>query len=379
MKIAFDARVAQGRTRGMGVYAVNLLRALARIQDRPGITLLLDAGRPDPVGVPLDQFSTRRLRPVGGTIGWEQLTLARVTGFGLLHAPANAAPIFSRIPVVVTIHDAIFMRKSSEISDVAYLSQTIGHWYRTSCYSASARNAAAVITVSEASKADIVRKMQVDPDNITVTPEAVSESFTETTPTPEAELMGRLGLNRPYMLAMGAYEKRKNIALLFRVWEELKNAGGSIPLLVLSGAENLRATHYESEVRDRGIAGFVKFLPYLPDADLKGLHTYADAFLMPSRSEGFGLPPLEAMSVGTPVVASSIAAHLEVCGDAAALLDPDDQPGWVKTIRRLTTDPGLRDTLRTAGPKRASQFSWDRCAEQTLRVYRSVMDLSRRG
>ncbi len=378
MNVAFDARITQGTIRGMGVYAINLLRALARHPQAPKLTLLLDASKPDPTGVYLNRYhAVRRLSGFGGTIGWEQWAMRGVKGFDLLHCPANAAPTGARVPVVVTVHDAIFMRRSSEISDVRYFSQTVGHWYRTTCYPRGARAAAGVITVSEASKREIITRMGVDPDRITVTPEAASEAFGAVAPTPEADLLPRLGLRRPYFLAMGAYEKRKNVALLFRVWESLTLAGGVIPQLVLSGAENLRATHYQSEVRERGIWPDVKFLPYLSDADLKGLHTYATAFLMPSRQEGFGLPPLEAMTVGTPVVASRIPAHEEVCGNAAVLLDPDDQAAWVTTVKRLSSDPALRDALRAAGPKRAATFSWDRCAEQTLGAYARATDATK--
>lgn len=369
MKIAFDARVAQGRTRGMGVYAVNLLRAIARTSNRPEITLLLDASKPDPGGVNLDAFRIRRLSPFGGTIGWEQMQMGGVAGFDLLHCPANAAPMWSRIPVVVTIHDAIFMRKSNEISDVPYLSQTIGHWYRTGCYPRGARKAKAVITVSEASKAEIIAKLGVNPERITVTPEAVSESFAEAVATPEADLLPRLGLIRPYFLAMGAYEKRKNIGLLFRVWEALRKGGKNPPLLVLSGAENLKATRYQAEVNERGIADLVRFLPYLPDADLKGLHTYAEAFLMPSRNEGFGLPLLEAMNVGTPVIASKIPAHVEVCGTAGRLLDPEWMDGWRDSVLEFISDRAVPDILRTPGRDRAAHFSWDRCAGETMTLY----------
>jgi glycosyltransferase involved in cell wall biosynthesis len=367
VKIAFDARAAQGNARGMGVYAINLLRAMSRIADRPEITLLLDRNRPDPQGLNLSAFGITRLSPVGGTIGWEQMVLGGLTGFDLLHCPANGAPIFARTPVLVTIHDAIFMRRATDISDVPYLSQTIGHLYRTTAYPRAARNAKRIITVSEASKSEITSKMVVSADRVTVTHEAVSEIFAEATPTPEGDLLPRLGLARPYCLAMGAYEKRKNLGLLFQVWERLKQAGGTVPCLALCGAENLRATRYTEEVNQRGLAELVRLLPFLPERDLKGLHAYAEAFLMPSRAEGFGLPILEAMSVGTPVIASSIPAHREVAGDAAVLLDPDDVDGWATALR----SPDRLAAGRSSGPARSALFTWGRCAGQTLTVYSS--------
>lgn len=206
-----------------------------------------------------------------------------------------------------------------------------------------------------------------------VTPEAVSESFTAAEAPPEADLLGRLNLRTPYLLAMGAYEKRKNIGLLFRVWEQLKKDGPNPPLLALSGAENLNATRYEAEVRERGIADLVRFLPYVPEADLKGLHTYAEAFLMPSRNEGFGLPLLEAMSVGTPVLASNIPAHVEVCGSAGLLRDPDDVEGWTVLIRELLVDREMRALVGEQGPPWAASFTWDTCASRTLDAWNRVV------
>ncbi|MEK7477321.1 MAG: glycosyltransferase family 1 protein [Candidatus Coatesbacteria bacterium] len=371
MRVAFDVRIMQGRPRGMGVYARNLLRAIARRADRPAITLIADSFLPDPEGLPLDAFGIRRVRGFGGLIAWEQVHLPRAAReFDLLHCPANGSPLRCRVPVIVTIHDAIFVRRFSEISAVPYPRQYAGHLYRTRVYPAALQRAAAVITVSETSRQDVIGLLRVPGERVTVTPEAVSETFRDADPTWESDLRGKFGIPGPYLLAMGAYEKRKNIPLLFEVFEHLKIGVTSPPMLILAGTENIKATRYRQDVAARGIEHLVRFLPYVSERDLKGLHTSAVAFLMPSRKEGFGLPLLEAMSVGTPVIASAIGAHREVAGDAALVLDPDDPEVWVEAIRRVSTDAPYRKRLSELSIAQAARFSWDRTADLTLGVYR---------
>jgi len=373
MRIAFDGRIMQGRPRGMGVYAGNLLKAIARRSDRPQITLLLDSSLPDPEGLPAGVFETRRARGIGGLVAWEQFHLPRLAGgFDLLHCPANGAPVRCGVPVILTIHDAIFVRRFREISAVPYPRQLIGHLYRTRFYPEAARRAAAVVTVSETSRQDIISLLRVPGDRVCVTLEAVSETFRDLEPMGETDLRGKFGIPGPYLLAMGQYEKRKNIPLLFGVFGHLKNSMQAPPQLVLSGAENLRATRYREEVGTRGISSMVRFLPYVTERELKALYTCAVAFLMPSRKEGFGLPVLEAMSVGTPVIASAIGAHREVAGDAALVLDPDDPEVWVEAIRRVMTDSGYREKLSGLSRAQAARFNWDRTAELTLKVYAGV-------
>jgi glycosyltransferase involved in cell wall biosynthesis len=229
-----------------------------------------------------------------------------------------------------------------------------------------------VITVSETSRQDVIGLLQVPGDRVTVTPEAVSETFRDSECTWETDVRGKFGIPGPYLLAMGAYEKRKNIPLLFEVFEHLKIGMTNPPMLVLAGSENIKATRYRQEVTERGIERMVRFLPYVSERDLKGLHTSAIAFLMPSRKEGFGLPLLEAMSVGTPVIASAIGAHREVAGDAALVLDPDDPEAWIEAIRKVVTDEAYREHLSTLSLTQAARFSWDRTADLTLSVYKLI-------
>ncbi len=374
MRVLVDGRCLQGNARGMGIYTGSLLRALARLGEagRPAVTLLLDRGLPDPVGGIPGGWPVLRAGTWGGQVVWEQRTVPRAAyagGFDLVHCPANGAPLTSRVPVAVTIHDTIFVRNFREISAVPYPRQLIGHLYRVRRYPRAARNAAAVLTVSEASRRDIERVLGVAPDRITVTPEALPEAFAAATASAAGPLRKLFGLEGPYLLAMGAYERRKNIPLLF---DALARSGRPDLKLALAGAENLGASGYPAAVRARGVADRVVFLPYLTDGDLKALYGAAAAFCWPSLREGFGLPLLEAMSCGTPVIASRIPVNEEIAGEAAEYRDPADVDGWAAAMRRAADDGSWRQEVAERGRERVAGFSWDRAAAATRDAWAAV-------
>jgi glycosyltransferase involved in cell wall biosynthesis len=343
---------------------------LSRVAPALEITVLLDRHLPDPSSQLPPAVGIARAGGVGGLPAWEQVYAPRAArGFDLVHCPANGAPLRPTCPVVLTLHDAIFMRPFGDISNNPYFRQYLGHLYRTRIYPRGARMAREVITVSESARAEIAALMGVPAERMTVISEAVPESFANCVPAPENGVRKTFGLEGRYLLAMGAFEKRKNINMLFRVMEWLESRAVISPLLALAGAENLAASGYAREVRARGIAHLVRFLPYVSDAELKALYLGATAFLMPSKREGFGLPLLEAMLCGIPVIASDIPPHREVAGDAAILVAPEDEMGWRTAAARILDDESVRRDLAARGSIRAAEFSWDKSAEMTLKVY----------
>lgn len=370
MRIAFDGRAIQVERRGPGDYAASLLGALAKNPGGHSITVLLDRSLPvPPDGIP-GGWPAIRTGGLGGLPGWEQVHAPRAArGFDLLHCPANGAPLRCSVPVVLTAHDAIFIRAFRDISVNPYLRQYVGHLYRTRIYPRAARRAREVISVSLAAKTEVTALMGVDPGRISVVPEAVPAGFAECVPADEVEVRRACSIEGRYLLGMGAYEKRKNVSMMFRVMEWLASRAMECPTLVLAGCGNLAASGYPAEVTERGIARWVRFLPYVPNPFLKALFKGAKAFLMPSRREGFGLPPLEAMSCGTPVIASDIPCHREVTGDAAILVDPDDEAGWRTAAARVLDDDEAGRELGRKGIARSAEFSWDRAAALTVKVY----------
>lgn len=275
---------------------------------------------------------------------WEQLALplqaARVQ---VLYSPANLAPVLGGRNAVV-IHDVAPLRCPQAYS-AAYVA------YQRRMLPAIARRARLVLTVSEFSRAELIEALDVDPSRIRVAPPGVDERFRTDADADGAR--ARLGLTQPYVLALGTASARKNVAVLEPVARELVRDGVE---LVLGGSERGYL---------RGGAAAVRRLGYVAEEDLPGLFAGAGAFVMPSLHEGFGLPCMEAMACGTPVVAADAGALPETCAGAAALVAPEDPAAIAGALRTVLVDGALRRRRVQAGLRRAAEFSWSRTAALT--------------
>ncbi len=276
--------------------------------------------------------------------GWEQLVLPVVCrGNSLLYSPANLAPVaYGRNAVV--IHDVAALRHPEAYSRpyVAYQ-----RWMLPRL----ARGARLVLTVSEFSKRELIEVLGVPADQVAVVPGGVDERF-----HPEldsAEVRDRHQLSRPYVLALGTASARKNLSMLAPAAAQLAQEGIE---LVLAGSDRGYL---------RGAGPTVRRLGYVPEDDLPALYAGAEAFVMPSLYEGFGLPCLEAMAVGTPVVAAEIAALPEVCGGAASLVAPGDPSATADALLAVISEPNVRRERVQAGLARAAQYPWSRTASRT--------------
>jgi glycosyltransferase involved in cell wall biosynthesis len=277
---------------------------------------------------------------------WEQVVLpARSTRYGLLYCPANLAPIVSDRTVPV-IHDLAALRFPE-----AYSRSYVG--YQRAILPVIARRARLVITVSEFSRAELLDLLRISPERIEVIPEGVDERFVPAQRSEAAAVATRHGLRRPYVLTVGTVSARKNLEVLEPAARALEQDGIE---LVVAGSDR----HY---LRSPGTS--LRRLGYISDRDLPALYAGARALAMPSRYEGFGLPCLEAMACGTPVVAARAAALPETVGEAGLLVDADDQLGFAEALTAVTRDRALHARLSEAGLQRAAEFPWSRTAELT--------------
>jgi len=234
------------------------------------------------------------------------------------------------------------------------------------------RSAAAVLTISEFSRRDIAERYRIDPARIVVTPLAAAPVFR---PLPAAETesrLDRLGITGPYVLAVGNVQPRKNLVRLLEAFALARQRMDLPHRLVLVGRRAYRGDAILARQDALGLSAHVVTTGFVGDDDLVALYNGADVFAYPSLYEGFGLPILEAMECGAPVITSATTALPEVAGDAAELVDPCSVDDIAAALGRLLTSPGWRETLRARGMLRASEFSWRRVAEETLAVYKQA-------
>ena len=373
LRIAIDASAIPAQPAGAGVYTYELVRALAAeierhrlfVFARPGVF----AGLPNADVIEVDPPS-RIAR-----LAWEQLAMPGLLSryrIDVLHSPHHHTPLGSWTPNiclrphrVVTFHDATFLLLPQRYP-------ALRRAYMTLVTRAAARVADAIVTPSRTARDDVVRTLGVDPGMVVAIPEAAGARFSPEDDPGERERVRRAyALPERYVLSVGSLEPGKNRGRLILAYARLRAEGIAAPLLI-AGQPAWRHEAEAELVRGLGLERDVRFLGYVPDADLPALYRGAALLAFPSLYEGFGLPVLEAMACGTPVVTSDRSATAEIANDAALLVDPHDIDALASAIGRLLADEQLRDELRARGLARAGEFSWRRAAQETLSLYEVV-------
>jgi glycosyltransferase involved in cell wall biosynthesis len=371
LHIAIDAHSVGTGLAGNETYAANLVEALAEVgaenlytvyvtrreaQERfegrwPHVRVRRTLPHTPLVRIPFTLSAELRRRPVD-----------------LLHVQYTAPP-FAPCPVVATVHDLSFehLPETFKRRSRMQLRLTVRR---------TARQAAHVIAPSEHTRRDLLHTYGLDPARVSVVPLAASPRFRPVEDKGELEeVRRRYGIAGEYVLAVGSIQPRKNLTRLVRAYSDLRRVRGrsNLPQLVLAGkrawlyGETLRAIEAE------GVSDSIVLTGYVRESDLPALYSGALCFVYPSFFEGFGLPPLEAMSCGAAVVAGDRTSLPEVVGDAGLLIDPFDARALAHALGRLIDDPDLRAELRRRGLSRARLFDWRETARMTLQVYRRVM------
>jgi glycosyltransferase involved in cell wall biosynthesis len=374
LRIAIDAHSVGTGLAGNESYITNLIEALAEIDVENRYTLFVTK----PAAV--ERFSHRwpnfetRLTLPHTPLVRIPLTLVkelRQHPVDLLHVQYTAPP-FAPCPFVATIHDLSFehLPETFKLRSRVQLRLTVRR---------TARQAAHIITSSEYSRRDLIETYQIEPERVSYTHLAAARRFAPV--SDEAELKrvrDAYGVEGDYILAVGSIQPRKNLVRLINAYADLRRARAKakLPQLLLVGK---KAWLYDETLRaleKQCIPGEVKFTGYVPEADLPALYSGAVCFVYPSYFEGFGLPPLEAMKSGVPVIAGNRTSLPEVVGDAGLLFDPFDEKALAAAIARVIDNPDLRANLRVKGLARAGLFDWRETARLTLRIYERTARLS---
>jgi glycosyltransferase involved in cell wall biosynthesis len=376
MHVVIDARLASQRGGGIATYTRELCAALVAAPGEFALTVV--HGRHGPVLPVHPAYRQHRARTPahhrweGVILGLELLPLRP----SLIHAPDFVAPVVRRCPAVITVHDLAFLYWPALLAED-------GRRYYGQIHAAVA-SADHIIAVSETTARDVRDLLAVSADRLTIIPEAAAPRFH---PLPAAEretavaaagarpavadlVLGRRGR---YYVVVGTIEPRKNLPLLLRAYDRLVATWPDAPRLVLAGrrgwlAEETFTALARLTARDR-----VDWLDGPSDPELALLYAAAVALAFPSRYEGFGLPALEAMACGTPVLAADTSALREHVQGAGWLLPPDDAAAWTDALAAIGTDAATRDRLAAAGLARAADYSWTRAAAATRHVYRRVL------
>lgn len=378
MRIGIDARTVCTR-RGIGNVVFHLLHGLAHIPDDFTCVIYVDDPRARE-WVPVDaRFSVKILRPKLYPV-WEQAALplsVRHDQLDILHCPGNSAPVFlpSGVKLVLSIMDVMYLFPASKLPKSPSLYQRIGREYLRHIVPIVARRSPAIITISASSRDDILQYLDVPKDRVSVLWLAANDACRTIPEISELNLVRKkYDLDCPFVLALGAVDPRKNTAMVIEAYAKFRRQfTGPFKLAVIGLPANGMGA-FRSLAERLGVGKEVIFAGFVSESDLVALYNSADLFLYPSLYEGFGLPVLEAMVCGTPVITSLTGSIPEIAGDAAVMVNPRDVDEIAAAIARVSTDTVFRRNLVARGKMRAEAFSWQRTAEKTFEIYKNVMD-----
>ncbi|MGD8537835.1 MAG: glycosyltransferase family 1 protein [Candidatus Aminicenantes bacterium] len=378
MRVGFDVRPFLKEETGVGIYFKNLLFALAAI-DRENEYFLFSSSwkdRFDPRKIPPFahkhfrdlRYPVRMINFLWYKLGWPSIDLFYKTRLDLAHSPTPLV-LPSGGKKIVTVYDLCFL-------EYPHLSDDESRHVFSSRIEHSLHRADKIITISHFSREQILKRFSVKKDKIHVTHLGIDRSFWRDITREEMERI-RLNFHLPssYLLFVGAQEPRKNILRLIEALKIVHNQYRKIPL-VLAGRAGKDSALVMDRIKTYDLEKWIYMTGYTNDFELRGLYRSATAFVFPSICEGFGLPLLEAMASGIPIVASEAPALPEICRDAALFFDPEHPENIADVIIRVLKNADLREDLVKKGEQRVLDFSWEATAKETLSIYRSLVGAS---
>lgn len=376
MRVALDAIPLVAAKTGIGHYTDALAEWLARVHTDHQYELFspfdfeFDPCDGKPANLSKRYIPVRSIFRKWWLVGLP--SFLQISPVDVFHGTNYCVPVIAPCPTVVTVHDMSLLTQSG-----THESDNVRRGRRR--MPIMIRRATRIIAPSEWTKQEIVKIMGTRPEKIRVIHEGAREKMR---PLPSDEgkaILEKHGISSQYLLYVGTIEPRKNLTTLIRAYDELLRQTPHRPQLVLCGGRGWMEDEVFRVVEELKLQDQVRFTGYVDDADLPALYSGAEAFVYPSIYEGFGLPPLEAMACGTPVVTSNVSSLPEVVGEAGLLHDPLDYRALTSHFVTLLSDRSVSEKLQRAGLEQASRFSWERAARETQALYDEVFEESKRA
>ena len=378
MRIGIDGIPLATPKAGIGHYTFELARCLARLA--PADEFELVAPVPLELGADGADEPPPNLRTVHAPVNvlrrrWWTIGLplyVRQNKLTLFHGTNYNVPLWQRCPTVVTVHDlSLLLHADTHRADLVRRARRR--------LPTMTRIAAHVITDSESVKREITEHLGIHADKITAVPLAPRRAFCPVSAEEARAAQRRLGVEDEFILFVGTVEPRKNLLTLVRAFDELVRTTELRPQLVIAGQQGWLTDELFRYVEESALRERILFTGYVADADLRALYSACRVAVYPSLYEGFGLPPLEAMACGAPVITSRIPVIMETSAGAARLVAPTDVEELTAALVELLTDEGARAQLAAAGLQRAAAYTWERTAALTLEVYREALGQTARA
>lgn len=370
MKVALNVRSFENRG-GIGRYTRALVQNLIKLYPDDFFSLISNSDTDISFLPPNKNWKFTHIGGPSNRILWERFSLAKAVNDinpDVFHNPDYTIPPGIKVPSVVTVHDLSFKYFPTGVklkSRMLYNALT----------PKSVMKARIVIADSKFTKSEIVRAGWKSQDDIRVVYLGVNEIYFDDMPNDELQLvLTQFELEPGYILYLGALDKRKNITAIVKAYSELKNKLKTLPRLVLAGEDIGAASEITSLILQLGLGNDVKRIGFIQPEYLKAIYSAAKIFVFPSYYEGFGLPPLEAMACGVPVITSDRASLPEVVGDAGICISIDSTVGLSESMELLLADENVYADLSEKGKMQAGKFTWPKVAEEVMNVYREVVE-----
>ena len=375
MRIGIEAqRIFRKKKGGMDVVALETIKNLQKIDKNN--EYIIYASQDEDTGYCIEETKNFKIKYIKGLsyVDWEQIWLplqAQKDKLDVLHCTSNTAPLWGAIPKIITVHDIIYLEKQSWPANAnAY--QRLGNYYRSVIVPMGVKAAEQIVTVSGFEKANIINRFKLDDSKVEVISNGVNNVFRRVTDADALnKVIKKYNLPGSYILFMGNTEPRKNMRNMLKAYAILVAKQSNAPDLVITNVDREYLNKILEEIGEKWIEQKIALTGYADFADLPALYSLSEFFAYPSLREGFGLPIVEAMACGTPVITSNVSSMPEIAGDAALLVDPHTPAGIAEAMNRYVSNPGLKNAKIQAGLKRYKMYTWEASAKKLVNIYDS--------